>query len=169
MIAFPDWQKYLVEQRRKATGNIPAFYEMMLRHAGAQGIDLDSFQDDFDLDKDGDSKLNNLASIAAIINQIYPQVKFVCESFPKGQGEQKLARIDKLVLEKRPVLLSLTLDPDGGWYHMPIVDAYPNSFKFLHHVDELGEPCMLQIPKVDIVNIHNSWKGGEEIAYLERF
>jgi len=62
MAAFPDWGKYVISQRRPRTGCIPTGYEILIRAAGIPGIDMNTFQDDFDLDKNknldaGDNRL----------------------------------------------------------------------------------------------------------------
>jgi hypothetical protein len=51
MSAFPDWQGCIVKQKRRETGCIPTGYEMILRAAGINHVTFDTFQDEFDLDK----------------------------------------------------------------------------------------------------------------------
>ena len=63
MGAFPNWQKFAVHQRRQATGCIPTSYEIILRAAGIQGIDFNSFQDDFDIEEEAGLKFKEFASI----------------------------------------------------------------------------------------------------------
>ena len=94
MSLFPDWQRYAVTQRRGMTGCIPTGYEIILRAAGAQGIDFDSFQDDFDLEKDlppDAPRVNHFGSVANAVKAKYPSVVFSHRSFAKGEGLQKLA------------------------------------------------------------------------------
>jgi hypothetical protein len=87
MSVFPDWQKFAVPQRRQVTGCIPTGYEMILRAAGAAGIDLAQFQDDFDLDKDlvpPQAPRNNFKSVAAAVAARYPAVVFEVVEFGPG-------------------------------------------------------------------------------------
>jgi len=42
MSVFPDWRRFVIPQQRVMTGCIATGYEMILRAAGAQGIDFDS-------------------------------------------------------------------------------------------------------------------------------
>src|SRR5687768_10867043 len=61
---FPDWQLFAVRQRNPY-GCIATSYEMILRAAGAQGIDFATFQEDFDLDlgwRQGIEPRNNFGS-----------------------------------------------------------------------------------------------------------
>jgi hypothetical protein len=87
-----NWQNDAVPQRRQSTGCIPWGYEMMLRAAGAKGIDYSTFQDEFDLDSsrtDADQEYrNNVGSIANEIARKYPSVEFsFYDSAGKGSGE----------------------------------------------------------------------------------
>jgi len=168
MSIFPDWQKFAVRQRRDATGCIPTGYEILLRAAGAQGIDFAAFQDDFDLDRYGGSPKNHFNSVAAEIKKKHPNVEFTCEFFPKEKGAEKLARVEKLILKQQPVLVPLALSPSGGWHIMPVVDADVDSLVFLHHVDAAGVSHPMVVKKSDFVYRHDNWNGGEEISFLTK-
>jgi hypothetical protein len=79
MSVFPDWRRFAIPQRRGMTGCIPTGYEMILRAAGAQGIDFDTFQDDFDLEKDlplTAPRINDFGSVAEAVRKKYPSVVF---------------------------------------------------------------------------------------------
>src|SRR5687767_1025608 len=123
--AFPDWQKFAIPQRRPATGCIPTGYELILRAAGAAGIDFDSFQDEFDYDKDRHAlsirhpirsirtllrPRNNFETVARAVSRKYPNVRFRVVRFPKGQGDKKLAFVEEHVSRQRPLLISLSLE-----------------------------------------------------------
>ena len=173
MIAFPDWQRFAVAQRREMTGCIPTGYEMILRASGATGIDFDSFQGDFDLDKDlppGAARVNHFGSVAAAVRQKYPSVVFAFRSFAKGDGAAKLAFIEEQLANRRPVLVSLALPPpgEGGWHIMPVVDLDDDSLTLLWSMSPEGRATLLKLPKPDLVRVHDLFPGGEEVAYLER-
>jgi hypothetical protein len=86
MSASPDWQKHAVNQRRPATGCIPTTYEMMLRAANVAGIDFASFQDDFDLDKNGGAPKNHLVSVGKAVQAKYPSPFPPNGPFKAGSG-----------------------------------------------------------------------------------
>jgi hypothetical protein len=168
MSAFPDWAKFAVHQRRAGSGCIPTGFEMLLRAAGAKGIDFARFQDDFDLDQHGGQPQNHFVSVGNAIRKQYPNVEFTCDFFPKGKGSDKLARVEELVHLKKPMLVSLALTPAGGWHIMPVVDSDSDSLTLLHHVDKAGTPQTLKVQKDDFVHRHDNWNGGEEISYLAK-
>lgn len=168
MSVFPDWQKYAVHQRRPKTGCIPTCYEIILRAAGVTGIAYESFQDDFDLDQDGGAPRNNFESVAEEIHKKYPFVEFACDSFAKGDGDKKLARIEDFIARLRPVIVSLANAPFGGrgWHIMVVVDATKDALTLLQYVDQNGAATATIISKKDLIHIHNEYPGGDEIAYL---
>jgi len=168
MTAFPGWQNYAVHQRRAKTGCIPTCYEILLRAAGATGIDYASFQDDFDLDQYGGAPRNNFISVAGEVEKKYPFVKFTCDSFAKGDGDKKLARVEGFITDRKPVIVSLANAPFGGrgWHIMVVVDATENDLTLLDHVDQDGAARTRIISKKWFVRIHDAYQGGDEIAYL---
>lgn len=168
MSAFPNWQEHAVKQKRCATGCIPTGYEMLLRAAGAQGIDYNTFQDEFDLDQHGGAPRNHFVSVGEAIKKKYPNVEYVCEQFLKGNGADKLARVEARIQAHQPVLISLAQSQSGGWHIMPVVDSDESSLTLLHHVDINGKPHTQTILKEDFVYRHNAWPGGEEIAYITK-
>jgi hypothetical protein len=169
MSAFPDWQKHAVNQRRPATGCIPTAYEMMVRAANMAGIDLAKFQDDFDLDKNGGAPQNHFVSVGRAIQNKYPAVEFACEPFAKGKGQDKVARMDELIRQKSPVLVSLANEASGGrgWHIMPVVDATADEFTLLEYVEPGGKVHTRTIKKAEVARIHDNYAGGDEIAYLK--
>lgn len=183
MSAFPDWKKFAVPQRRPATGCIPTGYELILRAAGAAGIEFATFQDEFDFDKDRQllsfrhpirslrallRPRNNFETIAAAVEQKYPGVKFRVERFEKGKGNEKLAFIERYVTQRRPLLISLALEPAGsGWHIMPVVDLDDENLTLLNMMLPDGECCMQTVSRADLVRIHDELPGGDDVAYLE--
>jgi len=169
---FPDWQKYAVHQRRSLSGCIPTAYEMILRSVNAKYINFKSFQDDFDLDKNlrqGEIPKNDFKSVANAIFQKYPTVCFSQVVFDKGKGADKLAFVEKQLVCKQPVIVSIANEPFGrkGWHIMPIVDATTEDLTLLEIVDINGIPKTLILNKVEFVQIHNCYDGGKDVAFLE--
>src|SRR6185369_2075814 len=168
MSAFPDWQKYAVHQRRVQTGCIPTCYEILLRAADVTGVDYASFQDDFDLDRHGGAPRNNFVSVAEEIQKKYPFVEFARDSFAKGDGDKKLARIEDFIAHRRPVIVSLANAPFGGrgWHIMVVVDATEADLTLLEYVDRIGIAKTKTVSKKGLIRIHDDYPGGDEIAYL---
>lgn len=177
MSAFPNWQQHIVKQRRPATGCIPTGYEVILRAANWKGVNLDTFQDDFDLDKDlkpGQQPLNNFDSVAQAVKAKYPDVRFRHVGFQKGEGHKKLVLVEDMIRQRLPVLVSLAralLNPPyggGGWHIMPVVDASDDTLTLLWCVNDDNTPHPIIVRKTDFVTIHERCSGGDDIAFLER-
>jgi hypothetical protein len=172
MSIFPGWEKYAVRQKRPESGCIPTGYEMLLRAAEVENISFDSFQDEFDLDKDrkpGEIPKNNFLSVADVIHAKYPSIIINIKTFPSG--EEKLSFIEDCLSNHRLVLISLSLVPFGfkDWHIMPVVDANQENLLLLNGVNKNGEMDLKSIRKGDIVYIHNNYPGGNDVAYLESF
>jgi hypothetical protein len=173
MSAFPDWQGYIVKQKRQETGCIPTGYEMILRAAGINHVAFDTFQDEFDLDKNlkpGDSPRNNFESVAHAIETKYPDVRFQHIGFEKCDGRKKLEVVERMISQKIPVLISLALDPFGGrgWHIMPVVDSSTDSLTLLWGVNANGTPHVKTLRKADFVHIHENYRGGDDVAFLQK-
>lgn len=170
MSVFPNWQGFAVHQRRSQSGCIPTGYEMILRAAGAEGVDFSTFQDDFDHDihlgSGQKEPQNNFSSVATSVRKRYPWVVFEQSSF--ASGAEKVAFIDRMLADKKPVLISLAMKPFGGhgWHIMPIVDATKDQYLLLEFVECDGTPKTQWIDKTIVSNIHDTFDGGREIAYL---
>lgn len=105
--AFPDWKRFAVRQRHAASGCIPTGYEILLRAAGVEGIDLDSFQDDFDLDlAPGMPPRNNFESVADAVRAKYPSISFKRRL---QDGTEELAFVEARIAQRQPVLVSFSL------------------------------------------------------------
>lgn len=171
MSVFPNWEKYAVHQRRQDSGCIPTGYEMILRAAQVQGINFDTFQDEFDLDKGKllfDEKENNFETVANAIQEKYPYVQIQREIFPRGKGDEKLKLIEECLENGKPVLVSLSLAPFGknGWHIMPIVDANEAEVFLLWYVQSNDRKEVSKLLKSELVRIHDEYKGGNDVAYL---
>ena len=170
MSAFPDWPKYAVHQRRLQTGCIPTCYEMLLRAAGVRGIDYESFQDDFDLDRQGGVPRNHFLSVSDAIKEKYPFVEFAYESFAKGDGDKKLARVLDFITRRQPVIVSLANAAFGGrgWHIMVVIDVTVDHLILLEYVDRDGVARTRRVSKEQFAHIHDVFPGGDEISYLSR-
>lgn len=172
MTVFPNWRQYAVHQRRPQTGCIPTGYEMLLRAAQMPGIDIDTFQDDFDLDRNlqpGQQPSNNFESVAAAVRQRYPHVCFIRRQFPQGSGWEKVRFIEDGLRQQRPVLVSLSVVHNNhhqGWHIMPVVDATSDTFVLLHHVDPDGSPVTCDVAKECVAWLHDNLPGGDDVAFL---
>ena len=173
MSVFRDWQRYAVSQTHDYSC-IAAGYEMILRAAGADGIDFATFQDEFNFDKDyrpGETEPHNsFGRIRTAIAERYPNVIFGERSFAQGDGAGKLAFIEEQLAQQRPILVSLALEPFGhdGWHIMPVVDIDDDTVTLLNCLRDDGSPDLLHLRKQDLVDIHNNFDGGKEVSYLER-
>jgi hypothetical protein len=171
--ALINWEQSAVQQCRPKTGCIPTGYEMLLRAAGATGINFATFQDDFDLDKDlneGELVRNNFVSVATAVQKVYPKIKFRHVQFEQLQGMDKLNAIEEQIGAGRFVLISIALIPFGGngWHIMPVVNITDDKLMLLKGIKDCNpETCL--ISKDDFIMIHNTYHGGNDIAYLEFF
>jgi len=174
MSVFPDWERFAVPQKREETGCIPTGYEMILRAAGATGIEFATFQDDFDLDKDRkqhEGFRNNFESVAAAVRAKYPQVVFESRRFDPGCGQDKLRFIEDHVSKKQPLLISLAKAPYSGrgWHIMPVVDMDESSLTLLEIMRTDGAKDTKELPKTELVRIHNNYPGGDNVAFLKSY
>jgi hypothetical protein len=173
MSAFPDWQQYIVKQKREETGCIPTGYEMILRAAGKNHVAFDTFQEEFDLDRNlkfGDLPRNDFESVARAIQTKYPDVRFEHIGFPQGDGLKKLEVVEHMISQTTPILISLALAPFGGreWHIMPVVDASTDSLTLFWGVNVDGTPNTKTLTKADFVHIHNNYCGGDDVAFLQQ-
>jgi hypothetical protein len=169
--AFPNWRTFAVPQRRLATGCIPTGYEFLARAAQMPNIDFESFQDDFDLDKDkdisaGDTSENHFNSVADAVLKKYPQLVYEC--IPFDTGARKIQFIDEQVERQHPVLLSLAMQPlnGNGWHIMPVVDSDDDNFTLLLVMTSDRKLNTLTINRQMVEYIHDKFPGGKEVAFL---
>ena len=166
----PNWQTFASHQRRSATGCIPTGYEILLRAAGATGIDFATFQDEFDLERPEvrTSELrNNFGSVADAVVARYPYVRFAERVF--DDGAEKVRAIDDLVAAGQPCLISLALSPGGGWHIMLVVGTSPDELLLLNRLDADGTAVLTRASKINVAWRHDNWRGGKEIATLEQW
>jgi hypothetical protein len=147
---------------------------MLLRAAGAQGVDFQTFQDDFDLDKDrqpGVDPRNNFTSVAGAIRQRYPHIQIRIEDFPKGAGAEKLACVEEKLNNQQLILIALNMEPLAGrpvgWHIMPVVDMDEDNLVLVYVIHLDGRPELIQLPKAAFIAIHENFPGGGDVAYLD--
>ena len=153
-----DWSKTVVPQRHES-GCVPTGYEWLIRYLKIQGVNLETFQEDFDLGQN-----NSFDSVSAKIRRVYPAINIKVESFAKGID--KVNRITSLLEEQKPCLISLALGSGQGWHIMPVVNIDENSIQLLHHEDADGH-CTWVFPIAEIVWRHDCLQGGHDISWIE--
>jgi hypothetical protein len=168
------WREFTVEQRRNLSGCIPTGFEMLVRAAGVTGVDLASFQDDFDLERDrrpGDPAINNFESVAEAVATKYPFLRFRRYAFPQGRGNDKLAFVESCLSQNRPVLVSLSLEGarlGHGWHIMLAIGDKGDELLLLDSKRPDGKHNVLRVPKTELVRIHDEFPGGDDVAVLEK-
>ena len=153
-----NWTKTVVPQRHES-GCIPTGYEWLIRYLKIQGVNLEIFQEDFDLGQD-----NSFDSVSAKIRHVYPTINIKVQSFIKGID--KVNRIKSLLEEQKPCLISLALGNGQGWHIMPVVRIDETTIQLIHHVDADGH-CTWVFPVAEIVWRHDYLQGGHDISWIE--
>lgn len=141
MSVFPNWKKYIVSQRNPKTGCIPWIYEILLRAENVKNVNFETFQGDFDLDKNlefGQESRNHFSTVSDIVKKRYPHIEFVRREFLKGQGFEKVRFIENFLKQQRLIAISLTKNHNGGWHIMPVVDIDEYHFYLLNRFDSNG-------------------------------
>lgn len=72
MPELPNWADLVVIQRRKKSGCVPTGYEWLIRYLKIQKVNLETFQENFDLGK----KYNSFESVSSKIKAVYPFINF---------------------------------------------------------------------------------------------
>src|SRR5664280_1817910 len=153
-----DWSKTLVPQRYESIC-VPTGYEWLIRYLKIQGVNLETFQEDFDLGQD-----NSFDSVSAKISGVYPTINIQVQSFTKGI--EKVNRIKSLLDEQKPCLISLALGNSQGWHIMPVVRIDETTIVLIHHADANGH-CTWVFPVAEIVWRHDYLQGGNDISWIE--
>jgi hypothetical protein len=153
-----DWSKTLVPQRHESSC-VPTGYEWLIRYLKIQGVNLETFQEDFDLGQD-----NSFDSVSAKIRSVYHTINIQVQSFAKGTD--KVNRIKFLLEEQKPCLISLALGNGLGWHIMPVVRIDETTIVLIHHADADGL-CTWVFPVEEIVWRHDYLQGGNDISWIE--
>jgi hypothetical protein len=158
MAQLSNWSKTIVPQRHES-GCIPTGYEWLIRYLQIQGVNLKTFQEDFDLGQD-----NSFDSVSAKIKSVYPTINIKVQSFTKGID--KVNRIKSLLEEQKPCLISLALGNGQGWHIMPVVRIDETTIQLIHHADADGHYTW-SFPIAEIVWRHDYLQGGHDISWIE--
>lgn len=153
-----NWNNIIVPQRN-FTGCVPTGYEWLIRYLGIQGVDLATFQEEFDLGQN-----NSFTSIAAKIRNKYPTINIQTQVFPKGID--KVTHIKALIEKQTPCLISLALGKGQGWHIMPVVLIDDLTIEMIHDGIQ-GVNCIWKIPIKDIVWRHDNLQGGNDISWID--
>lgn len=170
-ITIEGWEEHAVLQRSPETGCIPMSYEVLLRHAGIGSIDFGGFQETFDLDKDlkpGQSKRNNLRSVADAIETAYPDVKLEVENFPREDGQEKIDRIRELLERGEMPLVSVPVKFEGkvAAHVVPAVRIDADGLDVYWGTHVGGKPEIVRTTLKDLVELHKMLDGCHDIASL---
>ncbi len=165
-----EWENSATTQKEPKTGCIPTGYEFLLKMAGIKNVNYESFQDDFDLNKRfNDPGAANFKSVADEIKRIYPFINIEIESFSKKEGQKKVDKIKGLIEKDQPVLISLNITEFSGkksCHIMPVIGISDNQILLLRSYVDIGKPDLIGITFLKIIEIHENYPGGEDIAYL---
>lgn len=167
MAEVPGWTNIAVVQRREKTGCIPAAFEWLVRMAGAPGVDLPAFQDDFDLAASSRGG-NSFESVRAAVLNKYPHVRVIVERFPMGAGTAKLRTIETLLAEGVPCVAALILEKGRDFHAMPVVRVDHDALTFIHSANATGRLKMLVMKRSTFIRKHDETDGGRDIAYLRQ-
>ena len=160
MVELTHWRDVVVFQRNP-TGCIATGFEWLIRYAKIGGVDLGSFQEDFDLQRSGKG-MNDFGSVTGKIKERYPHLSIVIKDFPNGR--EKVEFVKLLVGEDTPCLLSIANTPIGvSWHIVPVVLVDDTKVKVLWNGDQTQEFTI-----EDLIYRHNNWIGGKDIAWTRR-
>lgn len=158
MTELSHWQDIVVSQRYES-GCVPTGYEWMIRYLGISGVNLNSFQEDFDLQLRGKGS-NSFVPIAEKIKKMYPKVDIKITDF--SSGEEKVSFIRGLIKEDIPCVMSIANSPTGGWHIVPVVSIDDTKIKVIWTGNETREFTI-----AEIVYRHDNWKGGKDVAWIQ--
>lgn len=180
MPSLENWQEHFVVQRDGDLGCIPTGYEWLIRMHGIVGIDLENFQEEFNLEGTGGEE-NNFASIAAAVVKKYPAFNLEIKAFETGS--EKIGALTELLENQTPVLASIAipagslvmslgglhgLTEKGGFHIMPVVEITDHGIVFAHtRNQQTGDILYYSETKAEIISRHDSYLGGRDIAYLK--
>jgi hypothetical protein len=158
MTTLLNWNHIVVPQRQY-TGCIPTGYEWLVRYLNIQGVNLGTFQKDFDL-----GQSNSFNSVAAKIRSKYPFISIQIQSFTKGIDKVKLVK--SLIDGQTPCLISLALGKGKGWHIMPVVRIDDTIVEMIHHADANGNHTW-KFPIRTIIWRHDNLQGGNDISWID--
>jgi len=158
MTQLSNWNKTVVPQRHES-GCVPTGYEWLIQYLKIQGVNLKTFQEDFDF-----GQSNSFNSVSVKIRSVYSTINIKVQSFTKGID--KVNRIKSLLEEQKPCLISLALGNGQGWHIMPVVRIDETAIEMIHHADANGNQTWT-FPIATIVWRHDNLQGGNDISWIE--
>jgi hypothetical protein len=158
MVQLSGWSKTIVPQRHESAC-VSTGYEWLIRYLQIQGVNLETFQEDFDLRQD-----NSFNSVSAKIRCVYPAINIKVQSFTNGID--KVSRIKSLLEEQKPCLISLSLGNSQGWHITPVVSIDETTIQLIHHADAGGHYTW-SFSVAEIVWRHDYLQGGKDISWIE--
>jgi hypothetical protein len=165
------WKDVIVPQRHE-TGCVPTGYEWLIRYLGIQKVELDTFQEDFDLQRVHEG-MNSFASVADRIRSRFPFVDMRIECF--DQGLEKVSAMKNLIARDIPCLISLALRGlrthegqiiERRWHIMPTVRVDDRKMTMIHKGTENGNQ-LLELSTATVIQRHNDLEGGKDISWIE--
>lgn len=171
MVELLYWRGIVVRQRYP-TGCIPTGYEWVIKYLDIKGIDLETFQEDFDIQRMGEC-MNTFVTIAEKIEQRYPFLDIRVECF--DQGIEKIRVMKSLIARDAPCLISLALHGfrtyegqviEGGWHIMPVVCISDLKMKMIHKGTENGNE-ILERTIEEVIRRHEELEDGKDISWIE--
>lgn len=163
MAELSHWKDIVVPQRHILTGCIPTGYEWMIRYLGIEGVDLETFQEDFDLELRSEGS-NSFRPIAEKIKEKYNHIDIETKGFQ--DGKKKIEAIKHLIQDDIPCLISMA-KPYGGYHIAPVVYADDTKIKVVWEVDKAGNNQVVEFSTANIVQLHTQRQGGKDIAWIE--
>lgn len=158
------WKNTLIIQRDPYYGCIPAGYEWLLKFSNVKGINFENFQEEFNLKALSQGE-NNFNTIAKAIKNKYPHIDICRKSFDKGSNKVKF--IENLIKKNIPVLISLKNIQQSGWHIMPVIYIDDEKLKLISNVDQTSTPHICIIEKEKIIQYHDNYPGGKDIAWFK--
>jgi hypothetical protein len=156
------WQKSLVVQKDMSLGCIPTGYEFLIRVSGIEGVDLSTFQDEFNLQARNIDN-NSFDSVANAVEQKYQDIKIDRKAFPTGR--EKVDFVKDLLEQGKPCLLSLIISK-GNYHIMPVIYIDDSIMITIHHMESSGIIQLLRLDLRDVIYRHDNYSGGNDVAWL---
>lgn len=162
-----------VRQKHPQTGCIPTCLEVLLRFGNTQGIDFETFQEDFDLERRGVGD-NNLGSVTSEVTATYPQARFQIEKFGQGRGQHKLNYLlDRLDAGLLTVASLVVMDRQVqgrrqvACHMMPLIGRDGDRLLFAEFFDSEGVLHPRHFSEADVVQKHNGLAlTGDDVVHL---
>lgn len=160
-----NWKEITVIQRDPEMGCIPTGFEWLIRHHRTNENCLDTFQEDFNLQRKGlDS--NNFSTIAIAIKNKHPLIRIQCKGFKREEGKEKIDFANDLLCKNLPCLLSLLVNIGTNsriCHIMPVVKISEDNI-----IAKNGSDIM-QFSKSEVIRLHfEYWPIGNDLAWLEK-